>query len=407
LLSQHFFLSLITSFLITLAFLLAVPIVVLLVECLAAQIPSRRQQSMAMPAPSVAVLVPAHDEAASIRPVLTQIRTQLSASDRLVVVADNCTDETATIARSAGATVIERHDPIRRGKGFALDYGVQFLASDPPDVVVVVDADCLVQPGALEQIARQAAATGCPVQATYLMEQPANPQARDAVSSLAFLVKNLVRPKGLAQLGLPCLLTGTGMAFPWAVIREASLASGNIVEDMQMAIDLTLDGHPALFCADARVIGQLPQQEQAAKSQRTRWEHGHLRTLLTNVPRLLQAAIQQRQLTLLAVALDLCIPPLSLLVMLWIAALILTGLAGLLGASSWLPAIAVGGEGVLISVAILSAWFKFGRTTLPAKRLLAIPFYLIWKLPLYLKFIVRPQTQWIRTQRDVASTAES
>jgi cellulose synthase/poly-beta-1,6-N-acetylglucosamine synthase-like glycosyltransferase len=378
----------------------------------------------------VAVLVPAHNEASCIGATLETLLPQLLERDRAVVIADNCTDETAEIAkrcsvsetalavqqgeaqeqapsaRKIGATVIERVDPERRGKGYALDYGLRFIEVDPPDVVVMVDADCIVHQGTIERIVRLAAAVARPVQAIYLMEQPAKPGPKDSVSALAFMVKNLVRPSGLARLGLPCLLTGTGMAFPWSVIRQVTLASGNIVEDMQLALDLAIAGQAPVFCSDAKVTGRLPQQQQAAKSQRTRWEHGHLQTLLTQVPRLLEASIRQRRFDLLAIALDLCVPPLSLLVMMWIAVLGIALLAGALGAS-WIPAIFLAIEGLLILISIVGAWAKFGRADLPALTLLAVPFYILWKIPLYLAFLVRPQTKWIRTERDAVDAPES
>ncbi|NJR58579.1 MAG: glycosyltransferase family 2 protein [Cyanobacteria bacterium CRU_2_1] len=396
-----------TITLLAIAFFLAIPISVLLIECLAALLPSRKPtDSPDPPTPKLAVLMPAHNEALGIRPVLEAILPQLSDLDRLVVVADNCTDETATIARSTGAIVTERQDSVRRGKGYALDYGVRFLAADPPDVVVIVDADCLVEQGTLDRVARKAVTTGRPIQSLYLMEQPANPQPKDAVSALAFMVKNLVRPRGLEYLGMPCPLTGTGMAFPWAILQKASLASGNIVEDMQLGIDLAIAGTPPAFCSESKVIGLLPQQEQAAKSQRTRWEHGHLQTLLTQVPKLLKASIQQRRLDLLAIALDFSIPPLSLLVMIWLTMMGLAITARFLEVSA-LPMLIFTGEGILMAIAILSAWAKFGRAELPAKTLLAIPFYLLWKIPLYLAFIVKPQTKWVRTERDAVNAPPS
>jgi cellulose synthase/poly-beta-1,6-N-acetylglucosamine synthase-like glycosyltransferase len=183
------------------------------------------------------------------------------------------------------------------------------------------------------------------------------------------------------------------MAFPWSVISQAPLASGNIVEDMQLAVDLAMAGNPPVFCEQAKVIGRLPQQKSAAKSQRMRWEHGHLQTLLTQVPKLFNASVRQRRFDLLAIALDLCIPPLSLLVMMWIAVMGGALLAGALGVS-WIPAIVLAIEGLLIFISIVGAWAKFGRTDLPV-------------LTLYLAFLVRPQTKWIRTARDVVDAPES
>lgn len=384
------------------ALILAIPIVTLFLECVAAFLSLRKNTDKASDSmPRIAVLVPAHDEASGIRWVVEGLLPQLSEQDRLVVIADNCTDDTAAIARAAGATVIERQDTSRSGKGYALDYGMNFLQADPPEVVVLVDADCVVEPGTVAKIARRAMTTHQPVQAVYLMDRPPQPTAKDAVSALAFSVKNQVRPVGLEQLGLPCLLTGTGMAFPWGVLRGAKLASGNIVEDMQLAVDLSIAGHPASFCGEAKVMGILPQQERAARSQRTRWEHGHLKTALTQIPRLLKAAVQQKRLDLVAIAFDLSVPPLSLLVILWVGALAVALLTAFLGVSGYLPVFLLLAEGLLIFTSILLAWAKFSRDV-PIFTLLAIPFYIFWKLPLYLAFIVNPQTKWVRTERDVS-----
>ncbi len=386
--------------LFVIALFLLVPITVLFLECSAAILPGRgKTWNVEGSRPRVAVLVPAHNEAQEIGATLKTLLPQLTDQDRLVVIADNCSDETAALARSLGATVVERIDSDRRGKGYALDYGLRFIEVDPPDVVVMADADCIVYPGSLDRIARLAAASNRPVQTTYLMEQPANPGPKDAVSALAFMVKNVVRPTGLERLSLHCLLYGTAMAFPWSVIQSAPLASGNIVEDMQLAVDLAMTGHPPVFCAEAKVIGRLPQQKQAAQGQRVRWEHGHLQTLLTQVPKLLLASIRQRRFDLLAIALDLCIPPLSLLVMMWMAAMGGALLAGALGAS-WIPAILLGIEGLLIVISVVGAWAKFGQADIPVQTLLAVPSYILWKIPLYFAFLVRPQKKWIRTERD-------
>ncbi|MEQ8969632.1 MAG: glycosyltransferase family 2 protein [Coleofasciculus sp. C1-SOL-03] len=392
--------------LLAIALSLLVPIGMLFIECFAALFPPR-QHPEAAPAspPRLTVLIPAHNEASGISTTLKTIVPQLADQDRLVVIADNCTDETAAIARQLGATVIERQDTERQGKGYALDYGIKYLATDPPDIVVLVDADCIVHEGAIAKLAQRANTSQRPTQAIYLLEQPPNPTPKDTISALAFRVKNLVRPCGLNQLGFPCLLTGTGMAFPWSVIRQAPLASNNIVEDMQLGIDLAIAGHSPLFCLDARVTGCLPQQQEATKTQRTRWEHGHLQTLLTQVPRLLAESVFQRRVDLFAIALDLVVPPLSLLVMIWVAAMAGTVLAGVLGIS-WLPAISVGLEGLLILLSIIGAWAKFCCEDIPVQTLLTVPFYILWKIPLYFAFLVKPENKWIRTERDAVDVSE-
>jgi cellulose synthase/poly-beta-1,6-N-acetylglucosamine synthase-like glycosyltransferase len=262
-------------------------------------------------------------------------------------------------------------------------------------VVVIIDADCLVRPGAINQLVTSAWRTGRPVQAVYLLDCPPEAGVLGQLSAFAFLFKNLVRPLGLTRLGLPCLLTGAGMAFPWPVLQKAHLASGNIVEDMQLGLDLACNGQPPTFCAQAHVDGVLPAGREAASRQRTRWEHGHLRTLLTQTPRLVLAALFRRRLDLLGLALELSVPPLSLLGLLY-------GVAWLLW-FAWpapLAGMVLAGGGLAAGGAILAAWARFGRKFLPFTSLLAAPFYMLGKVPRFLAFLVRPQRLWIRTARD-------
>lgn len=379
---------------------LFVPSAVLFLECLSAILPSpvRKQKRQKQPT-KVAVLVPAHNEASKIKNTLKTLLPQLTSQDRLVVIADNCTDETAAIACQCGAIVIERQNSQQRGKGYALDYGLQFLEADPPEVVCIVDADCIVEENTIARIARLAKRTNQPVQATYLIEPATYEGTREIISTLAIRIKNLVRPYGLMRLGLPCLLTGSGMAFPWQLIRETPLASGNIVEDMQLGIDLALAGYSPIFCIEARVLSFLPSQAEAAIIQRKRWEHGHLQTLLKQVPRLLKASVVKRRFDLFALALELCVPPLSLLLVLWTVAMGGALLVGIL-TKVWLGFLILAIAGLLIFISIVGAWFKFARTDIPGAALLKIPFYLLWKIPLYLAFLSKPEKQWIRTKRD-------
>ena len=386
---------------IVLAAALVLPCTVLLVEVLSAV--GRGRANTPQPRAETtrrAILMPAHNEEAVIQATLSTLTPQLHPTDRLVVVADNCTDATADIARRAGATVLERQNDRQRGKGYALDFGLRYLSNDAPDVLVMIDADCQVQPGAIDAIANLALTTQRPVQATYLLAASPEPSPKEMVSTFAFKVKNLVRPLGLRVLGQPCLLTGTGMAFPWASLKDVDLASGNIVEDMKLGLDLAIAGHPPIMCPDALCIGEQPQQAATAMTQRTRWEHGHLQTLLTCVPPLLWQGIKQGRLGLIALALDLCVPPLSLLVMLWLAGATAITAATLLLGTPWLAAIVVYGAGLGLFIAIGLAWAGFARQDIPVGKLLSIPLYILWKIPLYFKFLSGPEAKWIRTERD-------
>ena len=381
--------------------ILLVPCIVFCVECLASLLPRRSQpESRGINRPKTTVLVPAHNEAAQIKPVLETALQQLTELDQLILIADNCTDDTAEIGRNLGVTVIERTNLELKGKGYALDYGLQYIKkNDPPEVVVILDGDCLLAPEAIENLTCLAHTTGKPVQSTYLMERPSNQGIKDNISVFALIVKNMLRLQGLNRLGWHCLLTGSGMAFPWSVIREVSLASGNIVEDMQLTIDLVLAGHTPLFCPTARVTGVLESSQKAANSQRTRWEHGHLRTILTQVPRLLKEFVIQRDFKLLILALDILVPPLSLLIMTWLATTIIAWLAVDLGASL-IPAKILTLTGCFLFATVFLIWVVFGRSVLPLQNLLAIPLYILSKIAIYLKFVIQPQSKWLRTERD-------
>jgi cellulose synthase/poly-beta-1,6-N-acetylglucosamine synthase-like glycosyltransferase len=350
--------------------------------------------------PSVAVLVPAHDEEPVIAETLARLSTELGPGDRVVVVADNCTDGTASVARAAGAAVVERNDEERRGKGFALERGVQFLECDPAEVVVVVDADCALAPGSLAALARAAARDDRPAQACYLARLPTSPRPVDTVSAFAFMVKNLVRPSGLARLGLPCQLMGTGMAFPWAILRKARLGTSAIVEDLELGLDLVIAGHPPRFCPEALVTSTLPGQASARVSQRRRWEHGHLSVLLGTAPRVLALGLARLDPVLLGVGLDLCVPPLSLLALAATVVLAASALAAPLVASI-APAIIAGVALALVFASALLAWLRYGRADYEASVLIAAPLYALRKLPLYLDFLLgRRQQAWVRTQRE-------
>ena len=390
----------IQSALLLVAIAVSLPIGVFVLECLIAALwPTvETRASHLPPAAKVAVLMPAHNEANTITPVLKGIQQQLRPQDTLLVIADNCSDDTASVARATGAQVLERQDAQRRGKGYALDFGIRALSADAPDVVIMMDADCVTTGGSLLTLAAQAMMTGRPIQSRYLFAVPEQPSTKALISAFAITVKNWVRPLGMRQLGLPSLLFGTGMAFPWSVLTSVNLASGHIVEDMKLGFDLAISGHPPLFDPSVQVMGQLPDSTQAATSQRTRWEHGHLTVLRDYVPQLLGQSLKQGRIDLLALALDLAVPPLTLLVTLWAVTLGLTGIAAVIGLGM-LPGLLTVAAGGLLFLAIAAAWLRFARQDIPLSSLLAFAGYLLWKIPLYFKFLVKPQSDWVRTER--------
>ena len=381
------------------AFCIFVPALVLFAQVLLACLPVRSRPGADGRRPRVAVLVPAHNEALIIRSTLASVAPQLLAQDRLLVVADNCTDDTAQLARSAGAEVVERDSDLLRGKGYALDFGVRHLAQRPPEVVIIVDADCQVGEGAIDLLARRCLEASRPVQALYLMRAPAGAGLKVQIAEFAWRVKNLVRPRGWARLGLPCQLMGAGMAFSWRDLAAVDLANGHLVEDLKLGLDFCRIGKPPLFCPDAQVTSQFPLSQEGLSSQRTRWEHGHLGVILAEVPKLLVSAVTRRNAPLLAMTLDLLVPPLALLVMALVGVACVAWLAALLfGITA--PAWVATGALVMLGVAVLLAWGRFSRELIPFSVLLYAPFYAARKIPLYLGFLIKRQVEWVRSKRD-------
>jgi cellulose synthase/poly-beta-1,6-N-acetylglucosamine synthase-like glycosyltransferase len=378
---------------------LAIPVLVIVVQILAACVPSPRPARAIGPRPAVAVLVPAHNEAGGIATTLRALWPQLNTGDRLLVVADNCSDETAAQARAAGAEVIERQHLSLRGKGYALAFGVEHLRSSPPAVLVIVDADCEFAAGALDALVAHCVQAGAPAQARNLMVHQAPARLNGRVAEFAWRVKNWVRPRGYARLGLPCPLTGTGMAFPWPLIKSAQLASGSLVEDMQLGIDMVVAGHAPVFCEEALVTSAFPETLSASASQRTRWEHGHLGMILQRAPGLILAAGRRRDLRLLAVALDLAVPPLALLMLLTILGWSVAGAAAWagLGLLAWYAA---SGCLSVLALAVGLAWAGWGRAVLSLADLASVPWYVAGKLGIYLRFWSRRQKDWVRTDRE-------
>ncbi len=390
---------------------LLVPSVVLLTQVSLA----RRAQRLASSGPhielqvptsaraSVAVLIPAHNEMTGIAQTLQALRPQMLAGDRLLVVADNCQDQTAQVARAEGAEVIERTHDTLRGKGYALDFGIRHLAANAPAVVVIVDADCRVDPGAIDVLTRATQALQRPTQALYLMHAPADASARQRLAAFAWLLRNQVRPSGANLAGWPCQLMGSGMGFVFADLRDAPVATGNIVEDMQLGLDFAALGKAPVFIPGAAVHSEFPSGEQAATQQRTRWEHGHLATISAAWRQWGVQGLKGRTPVLLPMLLDLSVPPLALMVMLQVGAL---AAAGLGVATGLLGPLALGALGVLLlslaltALAVLQAWHGFGKHLLSAREMIAMPTYALRKIPLYLGYLFKKQTAWVRTERD-------
>ena len=391
--------TLIEILLSAIAALLLIPSLVIFVQVLFAWFPKKYDDVTLAKDMRIAVLIPAHNESSGIIGTLSSIKPQMKSTDRLLVVADNCSDDTADVAAANGAEVIERYDNGKRGKGFALDFGVRYLAKSPPDVVVVIDADCILQTDSLSLLTAYALKTGRPVQALDLMYAKGT-DLKSRIAEFAWCVKNLVRPLGYARLGLPCQLMGTGMAFPWHLISDVDLANGSIVEDMKLGIEFSRAGMPPIFYLGSQVTSYFPSVSEVQSRQRARWEHGHIATILSEAPRLFAQGIIKGDKNLLAMAFDLAVPPLALLVTLLFGYASSIGIVFMLYDFCYVAFLISLSSVALLIIAIGMAWLGWGRHIISFSAMLLVPIYVASKIPHYLKFLFKRQKAWNKTERD-------
>jgi cellulose synthase/poly-beta-1,6-N-acetylglucosamine synthase-like glycosyltransferase len=263
----------------------------------------------------------------------------------------------------------------------------------------MVDADCRLEANAIDRLVETCAQAQRPVQALYLMTAPEHSQINHQVAEFAWRVKNWVRPLGLNALGWPCQLVGSGMAFPWEMLRAVDLANGWIVEDLKLGLDLASAGHAPLFCPSAVVTTRFASSVKGAGVQRNRWEQGHINTIVRIAPPLLLRAVANRRWGLLALTCDLAVPPLSLLAILAVGTWTASLTAALFGLSSLALTISTASLLLYIAAAGL-AWINYGRDVLPPGAFLLIAPYVLRKLGLYRQIASgKTDARWIRTDR--------
>jgi len=386
-----------------------VPAVFFLAEIVGAYLPSRRVEKADANRPSparTAIVIPAHNESTGIIPTLEDCLRDRQPHDQILVVADNCSDDTASTVTSffeghSNVTVLERNDKERRGKGFALAFGLAALRSAPPDIVVVLDADCRLQSGALDVIVARASQTGRPVQALYLMDRPEPSDSdtrKQGVAAFAWLLINKIRMRGLFRLFDVTRLTGSGMAFPFPLMRDHFTGSASIVEDLALTVQMTRLGVAPIFEPRAVVTSTLPASDKGMVTQRARWERGSISILTNTSWPLLREGLRAGDLRRIALALDIAIPPLTLF------------LAGLLLLSGFLLVPALFGASfplmltlmtlVAVAYAIGFVWWSDGRALLPPNELRGLAEFLLQKLQIHGLRGRQSAEQWTRTDRD-------
>ena len=350
--------------------------------------------------PATTVLIPAHNEQDCISGIIGDVKQQLGEKDRVIVIADNCTDETVAVSKRDGAEVIERHNLEHRGKSYALRYALEELEETPPEVVIVVDADCRISASAILDLSTKAAALNRPVQGSYIFGGQRGSASSNLASSFTLWFKNHIRPLGSLRLGMPCQLTGSGMAFPWEVIRKVNVANQSLAEDTTLGLELAYLGHPPIFCPEAKIDGNVPKTWGTLVQQSRRWEQGYLESILTNAPKMILRSITKFRPSLFWAALDLCIPPLALLGMAWMALLVLTAISIAFFNGTWLPFTLLMISGGAVGMSLLLGWYFHCRERVPVQAILALPWFLLRKVGIYLSLLKKRERVWLKTDRD-------
>ena len=344
-------------------------------------------------------VVPAHNESAGIAETVKSLRAVDYPADlfEVVVVADNCSDDTAARAREAGATVVERHDLEHRGKGYALDH---VFAATPAEVdaVVVIDADTLVSPNILRAFAARRDLGAVAVQADYAVR---NPDAgwRTRLIAIAFGSFHIVRSRARERLKLSCGLRGNGMCFSTALLREVPHRAYSVVEDVEYGLRLGEAGHRVHYADEAHVYGEMVTTSAAANSQRRRWEEGRRELIKQHAWRLLKAGLSRRDRVLLDLSLDLLIPPLSR-VAVGVLGGAFAGCALLVLGAPGISAVVYGASTGAVMLYVLRGW-SVSRTGMRGLVDLGLaPVYVAWKATLRFRRPVRPTAEWVRTKRE-------
>ena len=350
--------------------------------------------------PRFDVIVPAHNEAAVIEGVVASLRKLDWPADgfRILVVADNCTDATAALARAAGAEVLERHDTQCRGKGYALDFAFQASrAHGWAYAVVIVDADTEVSANLLEAFAARIESGAKVIQAHYAVLNSQD-SWRTRLMTIAMAAFHRVRSRARERLQLSCGIRGNGWCITHRLLHQVPYRAFSLTEDIEYGIDLGLAGYRVHYADEAHVAAMMVSGEQAARTQRQRWENGRWQLIRSKTLPLLQAAMGRGGKVCLDLALDLLVLPLSYVA---VNVALLIALAGI--ARLWEPSVEIWlwlglGGGMSLLLYVLRGWQLSGVGLRGLVDLLRAPFFVLWKVLLMLR--PRGSAEWIRTKRE-------
>lgn len=352
-----------------------------------------------------AVMVPAHNEEAVIEKTLHSLKQIYYPRNKfeIVVIADNCNDKTAIIARSMNVMVFERFDSNNIGKGYALRWCMnQLIDSNVSyDAFVVIDADTVVSTDLLSVMNRHLENGAECIQCSDMVV-PRPGSWSPEMTRVAFILHNYVRPLGKMVIGCSAGLNGNGMCFSRKLIQNRMWTAYSRVEDLEHSLQLSLDNVRVQFAPEATVRAIMPTDPLNAETQRKRWEMGRFALIKKYTLRLIFAAMRQRSVMILDSMIDLITPAFVNLFLFTALSLSVNIIAVELGAS-WLTGISL-----IWTAAILLEIFHVIGGLIAAHAdhdaytaLINFPKYAAWKLILYVKTLLSGDDKhWVRTARD-------
>ena len=227
-----------------------------------------------------AILISAKNEENVIPHLIHSIMAQDYPKElfQVFVVADNCSDRTAEVARQAGACVYERFDTTQLGKGYALRYLLQQIQNsrglDAFDGYLVFDADNLLEKNYLEEI-NHVFDNGYRIITSYRNSKNYGSNWISAGTGLWFLreAKYINNPR--MQLGVSCLVSGTGFLMHRDIVKANNGWNFFLLtEDVQFSVDSILKGEKIGYCGNAVFYDEQPLRFRDSWNQRLRWAKG-------------------------------------------------------------------------------------------------------------------------------------
>lgn len=227
-----------------------------------------------------AVLIAGRNEAAVIGQLINSLKAQTYPSEllQIFVIADNCTDNTAEVARNAGAEVYERQNKTEIGKGYALDFLIQKINSkygeDYFDGFMVFDADNIAEPNFVEEI-NKTFSDGYRVVTSYRNSKNFGDNWVSAGNSMWFLRDSQFLNRARMRIHTSCIVAGTGFLVHRDILKESGGWKYHLItEDTQFTVCQMLKGEKIGYCETAVFYDEQPVKFRESWNQRMRWARG-------------------------------------------------------------------------------------------------------------------------------------